>query len=248
MPVAGCVLVLGATSGIARHAARGFALEGYDVVLAGRDLEEVEVLACDLRLRTGRSVAVVRFEAADPDSLESAVQAAESAEGGMAGALLAFGVLGDQGLAEADWDEARRMVESNYVHAVRALLVLARRFEAREAGWLAVLGSVAGDRGRRSNYVYGSAKAGLAVFLQGLRARLARSGVRVVTVKPGPVDTAMTFGMDRLPLLAQPEDAAAAIVKAVRQGKDEVYVPAPWRLVMAVFRAVPERIFKKLDL
>jgi short-subunit dehydrogenase len=121
-------------------------------------------------------------------------------------------------------------------------------FEAHKAGRIVVLGSVAGDRGRLSNYVYGSAKAGLHAYLQGLRARLWRSGVTVTTVKPGPVDTAMTYGLDKLPLLVQPEAVAAACLKAAQQGAEQVYVPVPWRLIMAVIRAIPERIFKRLSI
>jgi short-subunit dehydrogenase len=168
--------------------------------------------------------------------------------GRIEGVVLAFGYLGDQGRAEREPEEARRIMEANYNGAVSILLVAANYLESEGAGWIVAFGSVAGDRGRQSNYIYGSAKAGLAVFLQGLRSRLYKSGVHVMTVKPGPVDTGMTFGMDRLPLLAQPDAVAKSVTRALNTNKDVVFVPGLWRLIMAVLRFVPERLFKKTAL
>lgn len=250
MPVGepkGAVLVLGATSGIARAVALELGRLGHPLCLAARDPEELEAVAGDARVRTGRAVLAVPFDASDTASLREAFRQAEGM-GPLAGCLVAFGYLGDQSEAETDPEEARRILEANFVQAALAAQAAALRLESQGSGWLAVLGSVAGDRGRRSNYVYGSAKGGLAVFLQGLRARMHGTGVRVVTVKPGPVDTAMTFGMGRLPLLAQPGDVARQIVRAIERGREVVYVPGPWRLVMAVLRAIPEPLFKRLPL
>lgn len=245
---AGPVLVLGAGSAIARQTALCLARRGHTIVLAGRDTEELNVIATDLTLRTGRACCVLPFDAATPGAGATALEAAEREAGPLEGVVLAVGYLGDQERAEHDEEEASRIMASNYTFPALVLRDAANHFEARGSGWICALSSVAGDRGRRSNYFYGSAKAGLSAYLQGMRARLLHSGVHVVTVKPGPVDTAMTFGMEKLPLLAQPEDVAAEIVRAIERRKDVVYVPAPWRLVMAVFRAVPERVFKRLKL
>ena len=144
--------------------------------------------------------------------------------------------------------EARRILDTNFTGCVSALEILARRFEARRAGFIAALSSVAGDRGRQSNYLYGAAKGGLSTYLQGLRNRLHHSGVRVVTIKPGFVDTAMTYGRPGLFLVASPERVARAVYRALRGGQDVVYVPWFWRPVMFAMRGVPERLFKRLRL
>lgn len=242
----GQVLVLGATSGIAKAIARELATEGCDLVLAGRDTEELKAIATDINLRTGVLVQVIAYDAETQGT--EIFDTAEEQFGPISGLVLAVGFLGDQAKAQADWGHCKQIVDSNFVFAVPVLHAAAARFEERKVGWIVALSSVAGDRGRMSNYVYGSAKAGLTVFLQGLRARLQKSGVHVLTVKPGPVDTAMTFGMDKLPLLAQPGDIAKQVVRALKMGKDVAYVPGPWRPIMFVLRSVPEKIFKKTSL
>ncbi|MBS1724632.1 MAG: SDR family oxidoreductase [Armatimonadetes bacterium] len=244
----GPVLIAGATSGIARAISNELAKEGHPIVLAGRDESELQRLASDLSIRTGTEVHTALFDASDPATHPLLLMEASAKAGKLEGAVLAFGYLGDQQLAQTDWQEARKILELNFVSAASLLHVLASDMETRQTGWITVLSSVAGDRGRMSNYVYGSAKGGLTVFLQGLRARLQKSGVHVMTVKPGPVDTAMTFGSDKLPLLADPGDVGAAIVKALKRRKDVVYVPSPWRLIMFVLRTVPEKVFKKTSL
>lgn len=249
MPVTepGVVLVLGATSGIARAAALELGKAGHPLCLAARDREELAAVASDARVRTGVAVEAVAFEASEPGAVEAA-WAHAAAMGKVEGCLVAFGTLGDQAECEADDASARRTMEANYVQPALAVHALVRLMEPQGDGWIAVLGSVAGDRGRRSNYVYGSAKGGLAAFLQGVRARVSDTRLRIVTIKPGPVDTAMTFGMGKLPLLAQPGDAAREIVSAIQKGREVVYVPRPWRLVMAVLRAIPEGVFKRLGI
>jgi short-subunit dehydrogenase len=140
------------------------------------------------------------------------------------------------------------MLDSNFTAAVSVLNLAADYFAARRGGFLCVLSSVAGDRGRQSNYLYGAAKGGLTVYLQGLRNRLSRSGVQVTTVKPGFVDTPMTYGKPGLFLTATPERAARGILRAIRRRKDEVYVPGFWRWIMEIVRTVPECVFKRMKL
>ncbi|MBE3552814.1 MAG: SDR family oxidoreductase [Kyrpidia tusciae] len=246
-------VVLGATSGIARALAGELAREGYGLILAGRDLEELEALAADLGVRYGAPARARAFDALDekshPAFVEECLEESVREFGGeLEGVVLAYGYLGDQKRAEGDFEEARRIVETNFVSCVSVLHPFAAHMEQRGWGWLCVFSSVAGDRGRQSNYMYGAAKGGLSLFLQGLRNRLARSGVRVLTVKPGFVDTAMTFGKEGMMLVASPEAVARGVMKALKKGRDVVYVPGFWRWIMAGVRAVPERVFKKMSL
>ena len=245
----GTVLVLGATSAIARAVAAEFARRGYDLLLAGRDAEELERLAADLRVRHGTGARAVAFDALDFESHRAFVEGCrEASRDSLSGAVLCFGYLGDQSRAQADPSEAKRILDTNLVGAVSILGLFANHFEEKRAGFLCALSSVAGDRGRQSNYVYGSAKAGLTVFLQGLRNRLSRSGVRVITIKPGFVDTAMTFGRPGMFLVASPEAAARRIAAAVAGGADQAYVPRFWGPVMLLIRMIPEKVFKRMRL
>ncbi|MDI3257118.1 MAG: SDR family oxidoreductase [Kyrpidia sp.] len=241
--------VLGAASGIARSLAAELARDGYRLVLAGRDGEELTALAGDLRVRYGADVRVRGFDALDEASHRAFVEGClQDAGGELDGVVLAYGYLGDQRRAERDFAEARRIIETNFTSCVSVLHLFAEYFERRRRGWMCVFSSVAGDRGRQSNYVYGSAKGGLSIYLQGLRNRLAKSGVQVLTVKPGFVDTAMTFGKEGMVLVASPEAVARGVMRALKKGRDVVYVPGFWRWIMAGVRAVPERVFKKLSL
>jgi decaprenylphospho-beta-D-erythro-pentofuranosid-2-ulose 2-reductase len=249
MSRAGTVLVLGATSGIARAVADEMAGKGYDLLLAGRNTEELGALAADVRLRRGVEAQGLLFDALALEThaafVEECVRASRDS---LAGAIVCFGALGDQSAAEKDQLEAKRILDTNLTGAASILGVLANVFEAKKAGFLCALSSVAGERGRQSNYVYGAAKAGLTVFLGGLRNRLFRSGVRVITIKAGFVDTAMTYGRPGMFLVASPRGAARRIVKAILRGQDECYVPSFWRPVMLLIRLIPERTFKRMRL
>lgn len=246
---AGTWLILGASSAIARAFAQLAAADGADLILAGRDLADLETSAADLRLRHGRRVEVRAFDAADHDGHAALLEnAATFAGAAPLNLFIAFGTMPDQAEIDAKPALVAHVTEANYTGAAHLLQVAAPMFEARRSGCIVVLSSVAGDRGRLSNYVYGAAKAALTAYLQGLRARLWRAGVPVVTVKPGPVDTAMTFGLDKLPLLVPPQTVAQACLKAARRGTEVVYVPAPWRLIMAILRHIPERVFKRLKI
>lgn len=243
------MLVLGATSAIARAAAAELARDGHALVLAARDAEEARAIAADLAVRFGVRARAVHLDALAFDTHAAFVAEVVRAEGeALEGALLAVGYLGDQERAKTDFDEARRVLDVNFTACVSLLTPLAAHFEGRQGGFLCVVSSVAGDRGRQSNYVYGAAKGGLSIFLQGLRNRLHRAGVRVITVNPGFVDSRMTFGKPGTFLVAPPERVARGIRRALHDGADVVYVPGFWRPVMLAIRSIPEAIFKRMKL
>ena len=244
-----CWLVLGASSSVARAFARLVAEAGATVLLAGRDRTDLQRSAADLKVRYGAVTEVLGFDALDRASQRLLVDAVRAlAPEGTLDIFLAFGDMPEQAAMEHDPDLALRAITATFSGAASLLLDLAPRLEAGRAGRVIILGSVAGDRGRLKNYVYGSAKAGLHAYLQGLRARLWRAGVTVTTVKPGPTDTAMTFGLEKLPLMVPPEIVARDAFRAAIAGREVVYTPAPWRLIMAIICVIPERIFKKLNI
>ncbi|MCS4099964.1 SDR family oxidoreductase [Salinibacter ruber] len=243
------VLIAGATSTIARHTAGQLAARGARLHLAARDEAEAERIGQDLAVRRGAEVSWDSFEATDYEGHERLLDRATEAMGGLDGLLVAVGMLGDQARAEADPEHLREVIEVNYSAPASLITATANRFEKQGRGWIAALSSVAGDRGRPTNYAYGSAKAGLTAFLEGLRGRLYESGVHVLTAKPGPTDTKMTFGMDDPPpLMAEPERVAGQVAQAIEEEKDLCYAPPIWRYIMAAIRLIPTPLFKKLDL
>jgi len=232
------------------HATAGeFALRGYRLLLAGRDEEELQRCAADLWIRHGRETATVRFDALELEAHPRFLEEVERRTSGeLFGVVSAVGVLGDPARAAADAEYAAELLRANFVGVASALTRLTPLIDRRGGGFIVGITSVAGDRGRQSNFVYGSAKGGLALWLQGLRNRLWPEGVRVITVKPGFVDTEMTFGLPGLFLVADPARAGAAIVRALDGRRDVVYVPGFWRYIMWIIRAVPEPIFKRMRL
>ncbi len=241
------VLILGANAGIGRALAAEFALHQHDVILAGRDLEELQALATDLNLRHSVRTRAAKVDVLDFECLKSELAACVRADGdALEGVVLCTGYTGDPERARHDLSEARRIIDTNFTGSVLALEILANHFEQKRKGFICALSSVAGDRGRQSNYVYGAAKGGLTTYLQGLRNRLYHCGVHVVTVKPGFVDTRMVFGKVKMPLIAAPGAAARDIYRAVKSRKNEVYVPFFWRFIMFAVRMIPEGLFKKL--
>jgi len=241
------VLILGANAGIGRALAAEFALHQHDLILAGRDLEELQALAADLNLRHNVNVRAERVDVLNFEALESALAACLAPAGdSLEGAVLCVGYLGDPEAARKDLKEAHRILDTNFTGSALALEVLANHFEQKRKGFICALSSVAGDRGRQSNYLYGSAKGGLTTYLQGLRNQLYHSGVHVITVKPGFVDTRMVYGRGKLPLVAPPEAVARGIYHAVKSRKNVVYVPWFWRVIMFMVCLIPEELFKKL--
>jgi short-subunit dehydrogenase len=243
------VLILGANAGIGRALAVEFASHHHDLILAGRDLEELQSLAADLNLRHHVNTRAAKVDVLNFEALESALAACIAPDGdSLEGVVLCTGYLGDPEAARKDLNEARRILDTNFTGSALALEVLANHFEQKRKGFICALSSVAGDRGRQSNYLYGSAKGGLTTYLQGLRNRLYPSGVHVITVKPGFVDTRMVFGKAKLPLVARPEAVARDIYQAVKSRKNVVYVPWFWQHIMFLVCSIPEGLFKKLKM
>ncbi len=241
------VIILGANAGIGRALAAEFASHHYDLILSGRDREELVMVAADLSLRHKVSARPLTADIGKTEVLQSAMEECLNAAGeALEGFVLCAGYLGNPETAKKDLSEVRRILEINFTGSVLALEIAAKHFEQKRRGFICALSSVAGDRGRQSNYLYGSAKGGLTTYLQGLRNRLYRSGVHVITIKPGFVDTRMVFGKGKGPLTASPERAATDIFRAIKKHKDVVYVPWFWRIIMLVVRTIPESVFKRL--
>jgi short-subunit dehydrogenase len=242
------ILVLGATSGIAEATCRIWATQGASLFLVARNGEKLTAVAQDLK---ARGAAYVDTAVADLDDTEKHPQLLSHAINSLTGmdiAYLAHGILGDQTEAEGDFNTAAQILHTNLIAPVSLLTWLANYCVQRRAGTLAVISSVAGDRGRKSNYVYGASKAGLSAFLGGLRNRVDREGVHILAIKPGPTRTAMTAGMPKSEKFADPDSVAESIVRAIDRRTDVLYVPFQWQPIMFVIRNIPERIFKKLNL
>jgi len=231
------VVVLGATSGIAQAAARIWAERGDELLLVARDAEKLAAVADDLRTRGGQVDTLVRDLNGDVAPVVARAAPASVV-------LLSVGVLGDPQRRDSDPDFAELVLRTNLIAPVRLLTLLAPRLE--RGACIAALSSVAGDRGRAKVGAYGASKAGLDSFLSALRQRMQPAGVRVITLKPGFVDTPMTAGLPRTPLFSAPASIGAAIVRAVDAGRDGVvYLPWWWRLIMLVIKCLPERVVKR---
>lgn len=239
------VLVLGANSAIAREIATRYAHRGARLYLVGRDPDKLG----ELRRRLGS--AVIGHAQADLDDTSAnaaLVHAAVDALGGLDVALVAHGLLGDQAATEHEWDAAEQVLRTNLASPISLLIPLANVMQAQGHGHLAVLSSVAGERGRPRNYTYGAAKGGLTHYLQGLRSRLWSHGVAVSTFKLGPVDTPMTADHPKNPLFATPPAVARTVVAWIDRGRGgEAYVPWYWAPIMGVVRRLPEPIFQRLS-
>jgi len=242
------VMIVGASSAIAEAAARCFAGDGDRLYLLARDEKKLESIAADLRVRGADKVDFQIFEANAFDSHDAVIAAAAESLGGLDTVLIAYGTLPEQSACEADYVVTLEAMTTNALSVISLLTRLANRFESQRQGTLAVISSVAGDRGRKSNYVYGTAKSAVSTFLDGLRNRLYGSGVNVVTAKPGFVDTPMTASFDKGLLWAQPEAVGRGIHRAIVRGKDVVYLPGFWYLIMLIIRHIPETVFKRLSL
>ena len=241
------VLVIGATSAIARATASALAMRGYSLCLAGRDADEIRRDAENLHIRFGVETMWRILDIEHLDTQESFFGEILSATGGIEGVVIATGYLGDQLLARQP-PVVARVLATNLVGPASILAFCADHLEHSGKGFIAGISSVAGDRGRQSNYVYGAAKGGLSLYLQGLRNRLFASGVHVLDVKPGFVDTAMTYGLPGMFLVANPEYVGERIVRAIEAQQNVLYVPWFWRYIMFIIRMLPEAVFKRLKL
>ena len=241
------VLVVGASSAIAHETARCFAADGAELFLVGRNADKLTDVQHDLEVRGASQVVTYTLDLNDLAQHEAMIDAAYEALGGLDAALIAHGTLPDQTAVQASVEQTIQEFQTNCLSAISLLTILANRFEQQRRGCIAAISSVAGDRGRSSNYVYGAAKSALTTFLSGLRGRLEKSGVSVGTIKPGFVDTPMTAHVKKNPLFAKPGAVGNRIYKAMLKGQDVVYVPWFWRYVMLIIRVLPEPIFKKLS-
>jgi len=237
------VVIFGATSAIAVEIARAYAARGARLFLVARDTDKLAAVVAELGAVCLGSASADLTDMRQGDDL---VQRARAALGELDVAVIAQGYLGDQLASEREVAEARRIFDTNLMSVVALAIPLANYFEARRGGHLAVLGSVAGERGRPRNYTYGAAKGALRVYLQGVRARLSGCGVGVHLIKLGPVDTPMTVDHPKNVLFARPPGVANAIVRAIDAGRAEPYVPWFWWWIMAVVRAVPDALFRRI--
>ena len=242
-------LILGAKSTIAQAIARRLAREGYGLILAARNSSQMEPFAADVKMRFKQEVGLVEFDALEWNTLSSFPDRLQREFGEFHLVVLVVGYLGEQGKAIRDTAEMQQILHTNFTGAALVLGHLANYLEEKKqpCGIIGI-GSVAGDRGRQSNYLYGAAKGGLALFLQGLRNRLSATQVHVMTVKPGFVDTPMTEDLEGLFLVASPERVANDIVRAYSKKRDTLYTPWFWRYIMLIIKFIPERIFKHLKL
>ncbi len=240
-------IILGATSAIARSFCRKLALQNHSLILAGRDGNELKLIANDCQLRGAKTAQAVPFDARKPASFAGVIDMATNQDD-----IINVAVFTGSMPAQTDIDENPALIDGviadSFTGPIRFLQMLAPIMEEREAGTVIGIGSVAGDRGRIGNYVYGSAKAGFHTYLSGLRNRLNRSGGHVVTVKPGFVDTAMTWGIEGMFLVASPDQVADDLLRAVKKRRNVIYTPFFWRYIMLIIRNIPEFIFKKLSL
>lgn len=239
-------IILGATSSMARAFARAVSEDGAQVLLAGRDMVDLKTSAADCALRGAPLAEAVQFDARDTATFKPIIKRATALEG-MLNVAVFVGSMPTQDEIDADPSLIAGVVADNYAGPAAFLQAIAPHLEQRGGGCVVGVGSVAGDRGRIGNYVYGSAKAGFHTYLSGLRNRLTRVGGHVVTVKPGFTDTSMTWGIEGMFLVASPDKVAADILHAVEKRKNIIYTPGIWRLIMGIIKAIPERLFKKLS-
>jgi len=242
------ILILGATSAIAEQTARIFAQRGDRMMLVARNRDRLEAMREDMQVRGAATCEVSVTDLTDYATHAGLIKTAYEKLEGLDIVLIAYGTLGSQKAGEKDFSVAMMELQTNFTTVVSLLTLLANLFERQGRGSIAVISSVAGDRGRQSNYVYGAAKGALTIYLQGLRNRLAKSNVHVLTIKPGFVDTPMTRDFKKGLLWVGPDVIARGIVKAIDKRKDVAYLPFFWRYIMFIIKIIPERIFKRLSL
>ncbi len=242
------ILVIGATSAIAQATIRLYAEQNNSFFLVARNEEQLVHLSEDTKLRGAQQVAHKALDLTNLDQHKALIDEIYQVYPTIDTVLIAHGTLPDQQQCQAEVEETLQQININALSTLSLLTLLANRFEQQRSGTIAVISSVAGDRGRQSNYVYGSAKSMVSTFLQGLRNRLFASQVNVLDIKPGFVDTPMTADFDKGPLWAQPEDIAKSILKAIKNRKATLYTPWFWWGIMTIIRSIPEFIFKKMKL
>jgi len=242
------ILIVGATSAIAHETAKRFAKDGAEFFLVARSPEKLEDTGNDLKVRGAKRIETFLLDVTDLDRHQEMIETAISTLDGLDMVLISHGTLGDQQKCQVSVSETLKEFTTNCTSVISLLTILAGYFEQQKRGCIAVVSSVAGDRGRQSNYVYGAAKGALSVFLQGLRNRLSKAGVAVVTIKPGFIDTPMTASVKKGLLAASAQDVGEGIYRAMKDRKEVVYLPWFWRPIMLIVRSIPEPVFKRLSL
>ena len=242
------ILILGATSAIAMAVCRELISPDAHFFLVARRADRLDAVRNDLLTRGAASVVTRALDLDEVDAHVHMLSEAAAALGSIDLALLAQGILGDQAQAQSDFGASYAILHTNFIAAASLITWLANYFENAGKGTLAVVSSVAGDRGRKSNYVYGTSKGALNIFLDGVRNRIDRSGANVLTIRPGFVSTPMTAHLPQGALFASPAKVAKGIVRAIVTTRDVVYVPGFWRPVMFVIRCIPEFLFKRMNL
>ena len=242
------IVTIGATSAIAHETLKHFANEGAHLFLVGRNAAKLKVVADDLKVRGAKEVTTFLLDMNELHKHSELLAEAQNKLGRIDVLFVAHGILPDQKECEEELEVALLSFSTNATSVISLLTLAAPIFEEQQEGTIAVISSVAGDRGRRYNYLYGSAKAAVSTFLQGLRSRLFHSNVAVVTIKPGPIDTPMTINHRKSLLFASKEKAGADIYKAIIKGKQTVYVPWFWQVIMTIIKIIPETLFKRTNL
>lgn len=242
------ILIIGATSAIAHHTAINFAQSGWELHLVARNNEKLDIIRQDILARHKTQISTYKQDALDFDNhqvlFDDVLKNADSLDA----VLIAHGTLPNQEETQNEPEQIRKEFDINALSVMSYATIAAEYFEKKKSGNISIISSVAGDRGRMSNYVYGAAKSAVSAFASGLRARMQKSGVNVLTVKPGFVDTPMTDNVEKNFLFANPKDVGKAIYDAIINEKDVLYVPGFWKIIMLIVKSVPESIFKKLKM
>jgi short-subunit dehydrogenase len=240
------LLIIGAKSDVAIECAKVFASNGFDLILAGRNIDELNDLKTDLEIRYQRDIELAQLDITDFDTHQEFY---DNLPNKPYGVIVASGVMYEQSEAQNEWDKSLNTINVNFTGAVSVLNIIANDFENKKDGFIIGISSVAGDRGRKANYIYGSAKAGFSAYMSGLRNRLFSTNVQVLTVKPGFIDTKMTAGLD-LPekLTAKPEDVAQDIYNGYINKRNVIYTKSIWGLILLIIKHIPETIFKRLSI
>lgn len=243
------ILVIGATSAIAQAFVRSMAVGDNRLVLVARDIDKLNAVKNNIRIKNDVNIATFVLDVNNHDKIDDMLNSAKSFLEHINIILIAHGTLPNQEKCNSNINLARQEFNTNATSTILLCQKIGNLLEKQKSGLLAVITSVAGDRGRQSNYIYGSAKGAVNIFLQGLRNRLTKSDVSVLTVKPGFVDTPMTAHLSKNPLFSKPDTIAKGIVRAINKNKSkEIYLPGYWRIIMFIIKAIPGKIFNKLSL
>jgi short-subunit dehydrogenase len=242
------ILVLGGYSGIAQKVEEKWARQGASLYLVGRSQAKLEVVRNHLLVLGAKEVYIESADLNNLNAHKSILQRAVASLNGLDLLFVCYGILPDQKMLEEEPEKIVENYNTNAISVIHFVTTSVNYFESRNAGTIAVVTSVAGERGRKSNYFYGSAKACVDIYLEGLRHRLFHSGVKVITIKPGVVDTPMTKELGKKILIASPERVAEDIIRGIENGKHIIYTPWYWKYILGVIKLLPERIFSKLEI